>query len=99
MPELASGTEEVALGSWAGAKMALPGSREDIRAINQVRTSNRWVHSEDLLLSGLRFLTHNSLRWKRGKKREARRTIYIMSQFFWGGAVTANETARLKANL
>lgn len=85
MAELVSGAEEVALGSWAGARMALPGSREDIRAINQVRTSNRWVRSEDLLLSGLRFLTHHSLRWKREKKREARRTIYMMSQFGGGG--------------
>lgn len=39
-------------------------------AINQVRHSNYWVCSEDVLLSGLRYLTHNSLRWKRENKRE-----------------------------
>jgi hypothetical protein len=40
--------------------MLLPGGRADVRAINQVWNGNHRVCSEDLLLSRLHFLTHNS---------------------------------------
>lgn len=63
-----SSAEEVALRSWAGVRMLLPERSECIRAISQVRNSNHWVGSEDLLLGGLHFLTHNSLPWKREKR-------------------------------
>lgn len=50
-----------ALWPWTGARMLLPGRLECTKAINQAGNSNHWVCSEDLLPSGLHFLTHHSL--------------------------------------
>lgn len=46
------------------------------------------VCNADLLLSGLHFLAHNSLQWKRGKRERNFKNIYIMSQL----RVTRNQT-------
>ena len=42
------------------------------------RGSNHWVCTEAWLLGGLHFLTHNSLRWKRGEKKAVQqRELYL----------------------
>lgn len=80
MADLVSSTEEKAVRARAGARMLLPARMEYVRAINQVGNSNHWVCSEDLLLGGLHFLTHNSLQWKREKRVRNFRAVYILSQ-------------------